>query len=81
MRDFRKLRIKKSSAQITKNYRCDTLVGKQTLAVINVPPKQIGPFISEVPTLRLTHDELSILLIGSDTAVPKDVFAGTPGML
>ncbi len=43
--------IKKSSAQITDLYTCEELLGKQVLAVVNFPPRQIGPFMSEVLTL------------------------------
>ncbi len=69
--DFGELGTKKSSAQITKNYVPEALVGKQVLAVVNFAPKQIGPFISEVLTLGLTNDDGSIVLIGPDKTVPK----------
>lgn len=42
--------VKKSSSQITARYTCEELVGKQVLSVINFPPKQVGPFMSEVLT-------------------------------
>ncbi len=69
--DFGELGTKKSSAQITKNYVPEALVGKQVLAVVNFAPKQIGPFISEVLTLGLTNDDGSIVLIEPDKTVPK----------
>ena len=43
-----KIGVKKSSAQITKNYTPETLIGKYVIGVINLEPRQIGPFISEV---------------------------------
>lgn len=45
--DFGELGVKKSSAQITDLYKVQELIGKQVIAVVNFPPKQIGPFISE----------------------------------
>ncbi len=47
--DFGKTGLKKSSAQITQLYTIEELIGKQIIAVVNFPPKQIGPFISECP--------------------------------
>ena len=61
---------KKSSAQITEHYDPATLVGRQVLAVVNFPPRQIGPFRSEVLTLGLGDETGAVVLIGSDREVP-----------
>lgn len=60
---------KKSSAQITQHYRCEDLIGKQVLAVVNFPPKQIGPFRSEVLVLGLSDDQDAIILVSPDQRV------------
>jgi len=62
--------IKRSSAQITHHYACDELVGKQIIAVVNFPPRQIGPFISEVLTLGLPDEEGEVVLLAPDKKVP-----------
>ena len=62
--------LKKSSAQITKHYNEDSLIGRQVMAVVNFPPRQIGPFMSEVLTLGLSDEEGHIILIGPDSEVP-----------
>lgn len=62
--------IKKSSAQITKHYTKDELIGREVLAVVNFPPKQIGPFISEVLTLGLPDGEDGVVLIQPTREVP-----------
>lgn len=54
---------KKSSAQITHFYNKDNLVGKQVLAVVNFPPKQVGSFMSEVLVLGLSNDKNEIVLV------------------
>jgi tRNA-binding protein len=63
------LGLKKSSAQITQHYSCDELIGKQVLAVVNFPPKQIGPFRSEVLVLGLSDEQGSIILVSPDHRV------------
>lgn len=61
---------KKSSAQITAHYTPEELVGRQVLGVVNFPPRQIGPFMSEALVLGL-HDEAGkVVLIGPDQPVP-----------
>lgn len=54
---------KRSSAQITKHYKPSGLIGKKVLAVVNFPPRQIGPFVSEVLTLGVPDREGHIILI------------------
>jgi tRNA-binding protein len=61
--DFGDLGKKRSSAQITQHYRKEDLLGKQVLAVVNFPPKQVGKFMSEVLTLGLADDKGFIVLI------------------
>ncbi len=63
--------VKRSSAQITDHYTPETLKGRQVLAVINLPPRQIGPFMSEVLVLGLPDAEGAIVLIGPDKPVPR----------
>ena len=58
--------IKHSSAQIKDHYDASSLKGKQVLAVVNLPPRQIGPFLSEVLTLGLEHPEGGVGLIIPD---------------
>ena len=61
---------RKSSAQITKNYDCDALLGKQVMAVVNFPPRQIGPVMSEVLTLGVPDDDGEVMLVCPDRPVP-----------
>ena len=61
---------KKSSAQIVAHYAPETLVGRQVAAVVNFPPRQIGPFISEVLTLGFPDAAGEVVLIGPGHAVP-----------
>ena len=60
-----------SSAQITKYYVPDQLVGKQVLAVVNFPPRQIGPFMSEVLTLGVPDADGEVVLLHPSLAVPN----------
>jgi tRNA-binding protein len=62
--------VKKSSAQITKYYAPETLVGRQVFAVVNFPPRQIGPFMSEVLTLGFPDEEGSVVLGAIERKVP-----------
>lgn len=64
--DFGELGIKKSSAQLTKLYTCDALVGKQIIAVVNFPPKQIGPFMSECLVLGAVGNNGEVFLLSTD---------------
>ena len=63
--------IKKSSAQITVHYDPQTLVGRQVMAVVNFPPRQIGPVRSEVLTLGFEDEAGAIVLASIDTPVPN----------
>ncbi len=62
--------VKKSSAQITKYYAPETLVGRQVFAVVNFPPRQIGKFMSEVLTLGFPDDEGDVVLGAVERKVP-----------
>jgi tRNA-binding protein len=63
--------VKQASAQLTVHYRPDQLIGRQVCAVVNFPPRQIGPFISEVLTLGMPDDDGSVVLIRPDFKVPN----------
>lgn len=63
--------IKKSSAQITKYYAPETLVGRQVAAVVNFPPRQIGKFMSEVLTLGFPDAAGEVVLIAPERTVPN----------
>lgn len=64
---------KRSSAQITAHYTPDALVGRQVAAVVNFPPRQIGPMMSEVLTLGFPDEAGEVVLIGPGLAVPNGV--------
>ncbi len=63
--------VKRSSAQITAHYKAADLVGKQVAAVVNFPPRQIGPFLSEVLTLGFPDEKGEVVLIQPSLAVPN----------
>lgn len=65
-----KIGMKKTSAQITNLYKTDDLIGKRVAAVVNFPPKQIGPFMSEVLVLGFNDGNEAISLISPDHDVP-----------
>ena len=62
--------VKKSSAQITLHYSAKELVGRQVAAVVNFPPRQIGPFMSEVLTLGFPDETGAVVLISPSLKVP-----------
>ena len=63
--------VKKSSAQITVHYTPETLVGRQVMAVVNFPPRQIGPVRSEVLTLGYEDSDGAIVLAAVERDVPN----------
>jgi tRNA-binding protein len=63
--------VKRSSAQITVHYRAEELIGTQVAAVVNFPPRQIGPFMSEVLTLGFADADGAIVLVRPDRPVPN----------
>lgn len=62
---------RKSSAQITQHYAPEDLVGRQVIAVVNFPTKQIGPFMSEFLTLGLHDEDGNVVLVSPDKTVPN----------
>ncbi|XAP77408.1 tRNA-binding protein [Citromicrobium bathyomarinum] len=62
--------VKKTSAQITANYAREELVGRQVAAMVNFPPRQIGPVMSEVLTLGFADEAGEVVLFSPDKAVP-----------
>lgn len=64
------LGTRRSSAQLTRHYTPEALVGRQVLAVVNFPPRQIGPFVSEVLTLGVPDAQGAVVLLNPDRAVP-----------
>ncbi len=63
--------VKKSSAQLTVHYKPDQLIGRQVCAVVNFPPRQIGPFMSEVLTLGMPDEDGAVVLVRPDLRVPN----------
>ena len=71
-----KIGTRKSSAQITDHYTADDLVGRQVAAVVNLAPRQIGPFMSEVLTLGFADHDGAVVLISPDSSVPDGARLG-----
>jgi tRNA-binding protein len=67
--DFGSLGTKRSSAQITAHYRPADLIGRRVVAVVNFPPKQIGPFVSEVLVLGAYNEAGEVILLNPDQPV------------
>ena len=67
--DFGPLGAKRSSVQITAHYRPAELIGRRVVAVVNFPPKQIGPFVSEVLVLGAYNEAGEVILLNSDQPV------------
>lgn len=61
---------RKTSAQITRHYDADSIVGKQVVAVINFPPRQIGKFMSEILVLGVPGAGGEVVLLGPDRKAP-----------
>lgn len=69
--DLGQMGERKSSAQITRHYDPETLVGKKVLCVVNFPPRQIGPVRSEVLVLGVPDEDGEVVLIAPDLHVPN----------
>ncbi len=69
--DFGPYGVKRSSAQLTVHYDKQSLLGRQVLAVLNFPPRQIGPFMSEVLVTGLPDEAGAVVLISPDRPVPN----------
>ena len=65
------LGVKKSSAQLTRHYTPEGLIGRQVAAVVNFPPRQIGNYMSEVLCLGFPDQEGAVVLIAPDQAIPN----------
>ncbi|MCP5084890.1 MAG: tRNA-binding protein [Alphaproteobacteria bacterium] len=63
--------VKKTSAQVTKHYTVESVMGRQVCAVVNFPPRQIGKFMSEVLTLGMPDDDGDVVMIGPDQKLPN----------
>lgn len=74
--DFGELGMKKSSAQITKFYSVASLIGRQVIAVVNFPPKQIADFISECLVLGIYDENKDVVLISPEQSVSNGLKIG-----
>jgi tRNA-binding protein len=74
--DFGPLGVKVSSAQVTARYAVDALVGRLVVAVVNFPPKRIGPFVSEVLVLGAYAERDEVVLLRPDADVPPGARIG-----
>lgn len=74
--DFGPLGIKKSSAQITERYSLEELIGRQVIAVVNFPPKQIANFISECLVMGIYAENNEVVLMQPQTQVPNGAKIG-----
>lgn len=74
--DFGQLGIKKSSAQITHHYTIEELVGKQIVAIVNFPPKQIANFISECLVLGVYDEQKEVILLQPDKKMSNGLLIG-----
>lgn len=61
---------RRSSAQLTARYLCEELVGRLVVGVVNLPPRRIGPFVSEVLTLGVPDENGAVVLLVPDSSVP-----------
>jgi tRNA-binding protein len=68
--------LKRSSARVTDLYRPEDLVGRQVVAVVNFPPRRVGPFVSEVLTLGLYTDDHTVVLVSPERTVPDGARLG-----
>jgi tRNA-binding protein len=68
--------VKRSSARITELYGPDDLVGRQVVGVVNLPPRRVGPFVSEVLTLGLYADDHTVVLVLPERTVPDGARLG-----